>query len=244
MFQNLAEADVVRLLSLNCGHKPYINAIHSKVSTSGWPHRWFSLIDTHSILKNISLIQWRPATLLWVEAKQNQEETNGSHEETRRIRRKSMGGTRNQAESGETKQSQEEMNGTHEKPNSQEEISRSQKKQRSLKETNGSHDKPSRARMKSIRATKNQGGPQETNQSQEKSIWIRRNQAEPQDTKQIQEIPSWARRNLSKARGNPYACWCQSSQSAWKGDSMSWTWTHSDCICKWLLGHSAGAFTC
>ena len=29
--QALADNDAVRLLTLNCGHKPYINAIHSKV---------------------------------------------------------------------------------------------------------------------------------------------------------------------------------------------------------------------
>ena len=32
VFQALADNDAVRLLTLNCGHKPYINAIHSKVS--------------------------------------------------------------------------------------------------------------------------------------------------------------------------------------------------------------------
>ncbi|XP_064596403.1 uncharacterized protein LOC135463013 [Liolophura sinensis] len=45
--KTLAEADVVRLLSLNCGHKPYINAIHSK-------NVYYVIKASLSILHNIA----------------------------------------------------------------------------------------------------------------------------------------------------------------------------------------------
>ena len=36
MFQSFAENDAVRMLTMNCGHKPYLSALHSKVG-GNWP---------------------------------------------------------------------------------------------------------------------------------------------------------------------------------------------------------------
>ncbi|XP_041356433.1 uncharacterized protein LOC121373745 [Gigantopelta aegis] len=45
--RNLAEADAVRLLTLNCGHKPYLNAVHSK-------NVYYVIKASMSILHNIA----------------------------------------------------------------------------------------------------------------------------------------------------------------------------------------------